>query len=270
MIKKLGAVLIVSALFFSCEDPSEVGLSLNPDLQNLKIQFVDIPLEVVNVRFDSINTSNQGRLLVGNMPDPEFGNISATAFTQVRPTKLKPKIPDDAEFLSLKLNVLVNYEYGTTLNSNQKFYIHQLSDTIARGVVYYKEDAIPYNADFIGNFVFPLDPANTDTIKVNLSDAVGKDLLEKARGTVVFNSANSFNEYFKGLAFVSDDNNSAVIGINSESSETKMILTYKTPKDTTELEFLFNVTTNGTALITKQFNHIAIDDTGMPVSSIAI
>ena len=268
LIKKLGAVLLISALFFSCEDPSEVGLSLNPDLQNLKIQFVDIPLEVVNVRFDSITTMNQKRLLVGKTSDSEFGNISATAFTQMRPSVLKPKIPDDAEFMSLELKLLVNYEYGTVLNSNQTFYIHQLSDTIGRGITYYKEDSIPVSPEIIGTFTMPFDPSNEDTVKVDMSDVVGQDLFDKAKDTIVYKSASSFNEYFKGLAFVTDANNSAVIGINSESAETVMTLTYKTPKDTTELKFVFNVFTGNVALFTKQFNRLNIDDSGTDVAGI--
>ena len=269
LIKKLGAVLIISALFFSCEDPSEVGLNLNPDLQNLKIQFVDIPLEVVNVRFDSINTTNQGRLLVGNVNDPEFGRISATAFTEMRPSFSNPKIPNNAEFMSLKLNLLVNYEYGINPNSNQKFYVHQLSDVIeSDSTIYYKENSIDFSADVIGQFNISFDPNNNDTIKANISDIVGEDFFNKAKDTIVFKSASSFSEYFKGLAFVSDVNNSAIIGINSESAETKMTLTYKTPTDTTELEFLFNVSASGVALITKHFNQISIDDAGMPVEGI--
>ncbi len=268
LVKKFGAVLLISALFFSCEDPSEVGLSLNPDLQNLKIQFVDIPLEVVNVRFDSINTSNQGRLLVGNVNDPEFGSILATAFTQVRPSFSNPKIPDDAEFMSLKINLLVNYEYGTNPNSNQKFYIHQLSDTIAKDVIYFKQDSIPFSSEIIGTFNMSFNPSNNDTLKVNISDIIGEDFFDKAKDTIVFKSASSFNEYFKGLAIVGDMNNSAIIGINSESAETKMTLTYKTPKDTTELAFLFNVSSSGVALITKHFNRIKIDNSGTDAANI--
>ena len=269
LVKKFGAVLLISTLFFSCEDPSEVGLSLNPDLQNLKIQFVDIPLKVVNVRFDSINTTNQGRLLVGNVDDPEFGSISATAFTEMVPEFSNPTIPDDAVFESLKLKLLVNYKYGTNPSANQKFSIQQLSERISKKITYHKENSLSLLPEVIGEFNLSVDSIISDTIvQVNISSFIGENFFNLAKDTIVFKTDSTFKKYFNGLAIVGNNANSAMIGINPESIETKMVLSYRTPTDTTELEFSFNAFKNSISTGVKYFNNIDIDDTGMPVAII--
>jgi hypothetical protein len=66
------AILIVLPIFFSCEDPNEIGSELNPSINNITTQFKEFVLNTSQVFSDSVATSDPIELLTGVYQDPNF------------------------------------------------------------------------------------------------------------------------------------------------------------------------------------------------------
>ena len=80
-MKFLSRILIITSFFYySCDETSEVGIDelLSGQKEKIKTHYVEIPLEVSNVYFDSVRTDD-GDLYFGKKNDPVFGDIEAIA-----------------------------------------------------------------------------------------------------------------------------------------------------------------------------------------------
>jgi hypothetical protein len=148
-VKSFGqlAVSAIALFFFSCsEETSPLGFK-NPD-PKFQNRFVEIPLTSSVILLDSVRTSNAdavndlNRLIVGKHNDPLFGEVMASAFTQVYPvsnlidlsSESKPaddKENDSLEFQSIELRLLVDYyAYGAQSKTTQTFKVHRLTEKI--------------------------------------------------------------------------------------------------------------------------------------------
>ena len=76
----LGLLFGATLMLFGCESPSEVGLELNPNENNVGVYEEVFTLPSSVILFDSLNTTNDSRLLVGRFKDPFFGDITANLF----------------------------------------------------------------------------------------------------------------------------------------------------------------------------------------------
>lgn len=249
--KGVGLVAILALFLFSCEDPSEIGLSLNPDDQ-VEVYFVELPLIASVTLQDSINTTRTGRLLSGNYIDPNFGQISAKSFTQVRGNFAS--IEEGATFDSLTLSLSLDYANGTDFSSH-KILIHKLLQEL-KDTIYYSDDSIAIRPEVIGEKIFK-NPSAGDTITMRLDQATGEKLFNDAVSNA-FSNQTSFNQVFTGLSILGDEGNNGILGINTVSGASRMTLHYHTADDTLSLDFSIDNSLPG-------FNNIQAERTGTPL-----
>src|SRR5690606_25026963 len=88
--RNLGLIVFAAFFIFSCEEPNEIGLSLNPD-DKIGVYFVELPVETSMVYTDSFNTSSGDIIYSGVQSVPDFGKTEAAAYTQVAWTSVRIK-----------------------------------------------------------------------------------------------------------------------------------------------------------------------------------
>lgn len=212
----------------SCEDPNELGVGLVDD--NISGKYTDtLTVNVSTVYLDSLATSGQGTLLVGEFTAPYSGEVDVNA---VFPVSLGGTwtLAEDAAYDSLKLILpLGGYYYGDTTQA-QTLEVYRLNSDIKTTKLgpyffneqpasfFYADNAI-YNistvataTDPLGAVTFRPRPVAKDTLAVPLSDELGQELisLRKAADSRLTDGTNFLN-YFKGLQLTSNGG-SAVVG----------------------------------------------------------
>ena len=66
---------IFTFFLYSCDESSEIGIDelLNEQKEKVKVHYVEIPLEVKNIYYDSVRTDD-GDVYFGKIDDPVFGS----------------------------------------------------------------------------------------------------------------------------------------------------------------------------------------------------
>lgn len=148
--KRIGqlTLLAVALFFLSCEDETSILGFKNPN-EKFDIRYVDIPVTSSTLLIDSVRSSNYyvtndlNRWLVGLYEDPEFGTITASAYTQFTPTNYPntyKKHRDTTYYIvdSVKLRINFDwYAYGvddgaeSNLGLLQKLNIHELTEQLS-------------------------------------------------------------------------------------------------------------------------------------------
>src|SRR5690606_17079147 len=80
--RSAGVFALLFLILMSCEEPNEIGLTLNPT-DEVGVYYAELPIEASMVFIDSIATSNVSTLLSGAQAYPDLGTIEAVAYTQV-------------------------------------------------------------------------------------------------------------------------------------------------------------------------------------------
>ncbi|WP_224996801.1 DUF4270 family protein [Cesiribacter sp. SM1] len=144
LVKKIGLVLL-PALFFACEDPTELGTNLNPNTGAVSTHYIEIPVNTSQVRTDSLFTamqlsySNTGAVSVGNSPyigrleHPDFGITKATLYTNIGMPASVPTIGNNVQLDSVKVQLVWNSRevYGGDLIQEQRFGVYRLAEPIS-------------------------------------------------------------------------------------------------------------------------------------------
>ena len=76
-------IIILSFLLYACDETSEIGIDelLSDQKDKIKVHYLEIPLEVSNIYFDSVRTDD-GDLYFGKYDDPVFGSLKSIAYSQ--------------------------------------------------------------------------------------------------------------------------------------------------------------------------------------------
>ena len=74
---------IFTFFLYSCDESSEIGIDelLNEQKEKVKVHYVEIPLEVKNIFYDSVRTDD-GDVYFGKIDDPVFGKKTSIGFGQ--------------------------------------------------------------------------------------------------------------------------------------------------------------------------------------------
>lgn len=265
-VRNSGLIILSALSFFSCEEElSTVGL---PPENDLGIFFVDVPLadKVSQIWVDSLNSRGSNSILTGSYQDPYFGRIEAMNFSEFTLPKADPgdDLKDKTiEFDSLVLETRIRGMYGDDVSTTpQKIEIYQLTDTIpviTKRLTTATSQPIGLK---LAESQFMLDP---DSVNLKFSDTgrdENMDALDSAyrekyfdnndiyiykstfrfdasfaqdfyskmiTSDQTFESAKNFADYFKGLAFVPVEGNSAIITYGT--SDTRLVLYYTETDD---------------------------------------
>lgn len=245
-------------MLFGCESPSEVGLELNPNENNLGVfeEVFTLPSSVI--LYDSINTTNDPRILVGKFKDPFFGDITAKSFSQVTRDGELVAISDQAILDSIVFNMELNYIYGEYGAFFQTINIFQLADTLYTGISYYADDSTNYlsrTPAAVKKFIYS--PTKDTVIRLKADPLWAKEFFDKVNdGTTPSELQNDI----KGFALIPGSANTFIFGFSPENS--KLNVHYHLPDGADSLVYTLNFNS------TVRYNGIIVDRAGTELEAL--
>ena len=243
---------------------------------NLKTIYTDTcSVKLTTMKVDSVQTNNQGVILVGRYKDvntfngdPLTGTITAKSFVEIQRADAVSEIPNNAVFDSIFIEMRFSGVYAGDTTRNMHLSIFRLAERINRDdsetQSFYNTNSFRTEDLPFVEAVFPVRPHNTnwvivggiavEPVRVRIPDSIGLDLFDKIRkGTEEMTSADNFAKYFKGFAFKAGDGVNQIIGLKADSTF-KMLIHYHVRED-----FVVNKTLSFSINSTRQFNNVIAD-----------
>ncbi len=281
-VQKLFMNKLVLLLFFglsliSCNSDVDAGeFVVGSDYLsvNNKVILIDtLTVEVGTINFDSLVTSSQSRILVGNYDDPVFGKVKSDSYFQVAATSYpiynENSDTDATNYVFDSIAMILkydNYFYGDTTKV-QSLSIHRLTQKVKPNTdddSFYNNSALTYDAKSLGNISFKPQPLGKDSINIKLDSDFGSELFLKLKKREVTNF-DEFTAYLKGFVLKStSENSSSVIGFNTSSV---VRLYYSKYLGDSETSLVKNFTIQDVA---KQFNNITLDRSGTLIQNLPV
>lgn len=272
-------MLLFAMTVFSCGTDSDTGeFVVGSDYLALsnKVVLIDtVTVEMSTINFDSLVTSNQSRILIGNYEDPIYGKVKSNSYFQLAPSSYtlisSGSDTETTNYVFDSISMILkydNYYYGDTTKV-QTFDIHRLIQKVKPNTDdnnFYNNSALSYSDESLGTISYKPRPIEKDSINIKMSDAFGAALFQKLKKREVTDS-DSFNEYLKGLVLVPSSSNSAsVIGFHVATSKVRLYYS-KYQADTEETPYFIDLNISDA---TKQFNAVSLDKTGTIIQNLPI
>ena len=240
--------------FISCGTDTDAGeFVVGSDylaLSNKVILIDTVTVDMSTINFDSLATSSQSRILIGNYDDPIFGKVKSDSYFQLSTeTYALNNSGSDTEAVNyvfdsismiLKYN---NYHYGDTTKV-QTFDIHRLTQKVKPNTdddSFYNNSTLSYSDESLGTISYKPRPTEKDSINIKMSSEFGAALFQKFKKREI-TDFDSFTEYLKGLVLVpATSNSSSVIGFSVATSKVRLYYS-KYQADTEETPYFIDFT----------------------------
>lgn len=269
-------MLFVLSLF-SCGTDTDTGeFTVGSDYLALSNKVVLIDTVTVNmstINFDSLATSNRGRILIGNYDDPVFGKVKSDSYFQLSAdTYALNSVGSDTEstnYVFDSISMILKYDryyYGDTTKV-QTFNIHRLTQKVKPNTNdsnFYNNSTLTYSSESLGTISYKPRPKEKDSINIKMSKEFGEALFQKIKKREV-TDFDSFTEYLKGLVLVPENSNSSnIIGFSVSTSKVRLYYSkYQSDNEAASLIVDFSILD-----ATKQFNSISLDKTGTIIQNL--
>lgn len=232
---------------------------------NNKVILIDtVTVEMSTINFDSLITSNQSKILVGNYDDPLFGKVKSNSYFQLASDSyslISTTDTESANYVFDSISMILkydNYYYGDTTKV-QTFNIHQLLQKVKPNTdddFFYNNSALSYSSESLGTISYKPRPVEKDSINIKMDAAFGQALFQRFKQRDITDFDN-FTEYLKGLVLVpSTGNSSSIIGFGL-TSKVRLYYSKNLGDDIDSYVKDFSIID-----ATKQFNAISLDKTG--------
>ncbi|RKR09467.1 uncharacterized protein DUF4270 [Flavobacterium sp. 90] len=243
---------------------------------NNKVILVDtMTVEMSTINLDSLVTSTQSRILIGNYDDPLFGKIKSDSYFQLSTnTYALNNSGSDTEAVKYVFDSISmilkydNYYFGDTTKV-QTFDIHRLIQKVKPNTEdnnFYNNSKLNYSPESLGTISYKPRPIEKDSINIKMSSAFGAELFQKLKKREV-TDFDTFTEYLKGFVLVpSSSNSSSIIGFSAATSKVRLYYS-KYQADTEETPYILDFTILDK---TKQFNAISSDKTGTLLQNLSV
>ncbi|UIR55924.1 DUF4270 domain-containing protein [Sphingobacterium sp. SRCM116780] len=229
-IQFLFSALLLTA-FMACNKDISLSLDNSRD-ESMGIVPVDsIQVNVATYQLDDVPTSATGVVLVGKNSNAITGSVSATSYMRLGIGDITTaSIPTAAVYDSITFVLKPNkYYYGDT-TQNQTISVHRLTEQITlkevnsgsdinerpvfvSGAAIYNNQKFAYDPTALGTLSFKPFVNKLDSISIKLNNNLGNTLFSYIKdGNINISSNDNFAEFFKGIALVPGNNNTAVIG----------------------------------------------------------
>lgn len=255
--KFVGLGMAFAAILSSCEDPSSIGLELDPNNNQIGVSYIEIPLSADVVQRDSIYTTNTGVVLYGRSENDFFGVTEAIGYSRLFYNRDIARPKPGARLDSVKLNINFREVIAEELQTPKKLSIHLLQEQI-RDKDYYTFDGLAH--DPLPTFQATIDfRAKQDTIVTLPVDNAFTDLVfEELVDGRYFGDIFAFREFLPGLVFKGENASfSTRIGNN-----TGLIFYYTNDGDT--VSRAYPIATGLNFNLARHFTQTVIDRTGTP------
>jgi len=275
---------IFTFFLYSCDESSEIGIDelLNEQKEKVKVHYVEIPLEVKNIFYDSVRTDD-GDVYFGKIDDPVFGKKTSIGFTQViyeEGSEVPPTpgeysenyyVPNDSSILdSAVINLYVSKIFGENDSDEQEISIFQITDTLFSSALYTSNKYTGITSEErgkIGLSRFKTINLNDNILSIHIKDSYGKFILKQ-----IIEGIKNFKllDRMRGLALVPSDKNNQLMSFDLDHPESKLVVYFNNPVEFPEinspvmdsLQYVFRFNSP----LTKNYSYYNIDRSSSELS----
>ena len=210
-IKNFFLFFLLVSFFTSCKEEDDlVGTNIQPNSDNLNLQFVDtVTLNAFSVEDDSIITDEMSLNLLGFVSDPIFGRTQASIYSQFRLSQNSLNFGTNAELDSIVLTLSYEGFFGDTL---KPFIIkvYELNEKLDLSKTYYSSTSLTYNSTNLTQastfYCYPRPKTlkndtsqSTAVLRIPLQKSFGTSKFIDKSGAAELSTDANFMAYFKGL-----------------------------------------------------------------------
>ncbi len=241
--------LLIYFFLISCDQSSEIGIEelLTDQKEKIKVHYIDIPLEVKNIYYDSVRTDD-GELYFGKIDDPIFGKTKAIGYAQsfYQEGSEIPPIPgeysenyyipnDSSEFDSAVIYLHLSKVFGSNEIDEQEIFVKQIADTLFSSALYTSNKYTPITTEergIIGLSRFKTANLNNNILSITLKEGYGKFILNE----IIKRTKNyKLLDKMRGFALEPGENNNQLISFDLDNDNSKLIVYFKNPVDFPEI-----------------------------------
>ena len=263
-------IFISLALFFSCKEPSDIGLNIQPTEDRITIKNDDgfFDFEISTQSVDSLRSDEPSRILLGNLSqDQIFPNSNAYFITNLLLQSNNISLGDLSSIVvdSVVLQYAIEDMYGDDIQSFSNIYVSKLSSRIYKDSIYYSNKSILFDeSELISlNNKILQDSNSIPVIKISIDKSIGQDIID---GDIdgALTSNDNFLEYFYGLIITTVDpsnpnlaTDNTILYLNPDNEKSKFSIFYRDLSTPDSLR-IFNLSTGGNAARVNLFNKKSI------------
>jgi hypothetical protein len=255
----LGLLLLIS-ITSSCEDPSNIGLVLDPDSNQIGVFYQEIPLSATVVLRDSISTTNTGFLVYGIEESDFFGKTEATAYTRLLYNRDVRRPEPTATLDSVRLNINMRSVLGDNLDSPKTINIHLLEEQI-RDLNYFNFSSLDYNPEPIISTTVDFKAKQDTVVTILVNNELTERIFAELKEGNGFNDIFAFREFLPGLVFKGAENEDVSFSTRV-GNNTGFVFFYKNEGDTVSRAYPIATGINNN--FARHFSQVVNDPTGTP------
>ncbi|WP_291777088.1 hypothetical protein [Cecembia sp.] len=259
------SLLITFPIFSSCEDPSNLGLQLDPNNNQLGVFYEEIPLTAFVIMQDSLLTTNPESLVFGNDEGDFFGKTEATAYSRLLFNRDLARPNSDAVLDSVRFNFNIREVNADDLSDEKTINVHRLNEQI-REVNYYNFSQLDYSEEAVFSASFDFSSRQDTLVFANLIDnPFANELFEALKDGTAFSDIFTFREFLPGLVFRGKENERVSYNL-APGNNTGFVFFYRNENDTVSRAYPIGTGVNNNSA--RHFNQVTIDPTGTPTGAI--
>ena len=263
---KLAIGLLISITVFSaCEDPSSIGLELDPNSNQIGVFYQEIPLTALVVRQDSVLTTNREALVFGGDISDFFGKTEATAYSRLLFNRDLIRPGANATLDSVRFNFNFRAVNGDDLSQSKTIKVHKLKEQI-RDINYYSFNSLEFEEEPIFSSSFNFANRQDTLVFTKLeNNSFANELFEAIKDGAILRDNFTFREFVPGIAFKGDPTENVSYHL-IPSTNTGFVFFFRNEGDT--ISRSFTVATGVNFNSARHFNQITVDPTGTPTEAV--
>lgn len=243
-VKYLLFVIFILLVFLGCKKSNDNGIAILPQ-DDVDAQFSDnFAIKIRTISIDSTMTEGFSTQHFGSLQDPLMGILNSHTYVQylLSGTNVTFGEPTSTLLLdSLVLWLYVSKYYGDSTEM-ANLIIHEIEQDFSSDTNYYNFSQLTTNPTplFDAPFQILLDTTNKFSPKVyklKLDPTLGNKLLQASSTNLQDNT--QFKQFFKGLR-ISSLHQNVILGIETISDSSRLVLHYKEQKADTTLTKTYN------------------------------
>ena len=273
-------LFLISLIFFSCDESSQLGLEVQPSSDKIEIFNASLNQNSSNPSFilstesvDSLRSDEPSLLLLGAIDDPIFGENLGSFITNLSLSQSNIDLGNNPVVDSVVMSYSYSGYYGD-LASLTDIAVNYTDLFIYKDSVYYSNHQFNNSAggseDLLIDFTISSDTSISPMLKVNLENSIGQQILDLGNNGLLDNETFQSNFGFLWFNNFSTQSN-AIIYLNPSGSNSEFKIYYHNDdSDSLHLDFVLDGESARINLFNeKPISNLLIDGSKSYVQSMA-